>query len=438
MTSEQRPAAFPYAELARWKPALRRRAPIDLIHSANAGRLAPLVALKYQRMCMSPFTFLRGAAAVMAYDLSLFGSTGIHAQLCGDAHVQNLGAYEGLDGRLIFDINDFDESCRGPFEWDLKRMAVSILLAGAEAKLGRGSCLRAAESFLNSYRGLVLELSTLPVLETARYQVHRLAALAPISRVLRKAERATPTRLRDRLMQSTADGYCFRNEPPLLHRVLDEERAAVLAAVPEYVESLLPERRHFFRQFTVRDVGFKVVGTGSIGLRDYLVYLEGNGAAASNDPLILQIKEEAPSVYASYLAAQSPAENAPFSSPAAIAEPTHEGRRVVEAQRAMQLQSDPLLGWTTLHKRGYLVRQLNDHKAAVDLAALSGAELGEYAQVCGEMLARGHARSGDAGEIAAYLGDGKQCTAALLAFAQTYAAQTTDDWRRFTSELKRL
>ena len=442
---------------APWNLALRRRAPVDLIHSANAGRLAPLVALKYQRMCMSPFTFLRGSAAVMAYDLSLSANSGIHSQLCGDAHVQNLGAYEGLDGRLIFDINDFDETISGPFEWDLQRMAVSLLLAGTEAGLGKSRCLRAAATFLASYRGLLVRLAALPTLAMARYQVHRLAGIAPISRVLRKAERATPARLRDRLMEAAPSGdFQFRHEPPLLHRVEGDERATVLAALPEYVESLLPARRPFYHQFTVRDVGFKVVGTGSIGLRDYLVYLEGANSNSPDDPLILQIKEEAPSVYAPYLPA-SAADAAPATSADSVPHPkdddkaapasapnrrpdpaAHEGRRVVEGQRTMQLQSDPLLGWTTLHGQGYLVRQLNDHKAAVDLSALSGAELGEYAQVCGEMLARGHARSGNPRQIAAYLGDGKQFTAALLAFAEAYSAQTTEDWRHFTSELKRL
>ncbi len=169
-------------------------------------------------------------------------------------------------------------------------------------------------------------------------------------------------------------------------------------------------------------MGFKVVGTGSIGLRDYCVYMEGNG---SGDPLFLQLKQEAPSVYAAYL-------------PESYAPLRNEGQRVVEGQRAMQLQSDPLLGWTTLDGQGYLVRQLNDHKAAIDVAGLHGVDLEEYGKVCGEMLARGHARSGDAQRLAGYLGDGKQFTEAILAFAGAYAAQTIGDWEHFVSELRRL
>ncbi len=399
------------------------RGPMDLLHSVNAERLPSLIGLKYQRMSMSAFVYFRGAAAVMAYDLALAANSEIVTQLCGDAHVQNLGSYTGLDDRLIFDINDFDETMPGPFEWDVKRMATSILLGGQDAKLKKSSCMRAAGSFLTAYCGLVQKLSLLPVLETARYQVHRLAGIAPISKVLRKAERATPVHAREHLMEKTADGFQFKIEPPLLHRMMGEQREAVLAALPEYMESLLPERRHFFRQFTARDVGFKVVGTGSIGLRDYCVYMEGNG---SDDPLLLQIKQEAPSVYAPYLLEM------------AVALPGNQGQRVVEGQRAMQLQSDPLLGWTMLHGQGYLVRQLNDHKAAIDIVELNGAGLEEYGTVCGEMLARGHVRSGDAHMLAGYLGDGKQFTSAILAFAESYAEQTASDWEHFVLQLKRL
>jgi len=404
---------------------------MELLHQGNAERLSSLVGLKYQRMSMSAFIYFRGAASVMAYDLALAVNSEIVTQLCGDAHIQNLGSYAGLDDRLIFDINDFDETIRGPFEWDVKRMATSILLGGQDAKLKKSSCLRAAESFLTAYCGLVQKLSLLPVLETARYQVHRLTGIAPVSKVLRKAERATPVHARERLMEQTEEGLRFRTEPPLLHRVTGEEREAVLAALPKYMESLLPERRHFFRQFTARDVGFKVVGTGSIGLRDYCVYMEGNGI---DDPLLLQLKQEAPSVYAPYL----PKTATDAATEAAAALPGNQGQRVVEGQRAMQLQSDPLLGWTTLHGQGYLVRQLNDHKAAIDIAALNGAGLEEYGTVCGEMLARGHARAGDAHLLAGYIGDGKQFIAAILAFAESYASQTVSDWEHFVLQLKRL
>nr|WP_281372365.1 DUF2252 domain-containing protein [Granulicella arctica] len=377
------------------------------------GRVRSLISLKYQRMSASPFGFFRGAAPVMAYDLSLSAHTGIVNQLCGDAHVQNLGAYCGIDGRLIFDINDFDETIRGPFEWDVKRMATSILLAGEQAKVKGSDCRGAAQAFLDSYCRLMKRLSLLPILDVARFQVHRLEAMTPILKILLQAERATPLHSRDQLTEITRAGRIFRSNPPVLWRVRGDERRAALASLDRYRKTLLPERQHFLAQFRPIDVAFKVVGTGSVGLRDYCVYLEGNGP---DDPLFLQIKEETASAYAPYLQKSASPE-------------MHNGQRVADGQRALQLQSDPFLGWTSFGRRDYLVRQLNDHKASLDVTTLNTTGLIEYAQVCGEMLARGHARSGDAREVVGYLGGGKRFKAAILEFASAYADQTTEDWK---------
>ncbi len=369
-------------------------------------------------MAVSPFGFFRGSACVMAYDLSLVINTGIEAQLCGDAHVQNLGAYSGPDGRLVFDINDFDESIRGPFEWDLKRMTTSILLAGREAKLKPGTIADAAESFLAAYTALIHSFLAMPVLQVARFQVHRLGAVEPISKILAKAEHATPLHSLESLTTQYPKGRIFKSNPPLLERVEGAEREAVLGSLKPYLRSLLPERRHFFARFTPIDVAFKVVGTGSVGLRDYTIYMEGNGPT---DPLFLQIKQESTSCYAPY-----------FSTPTK----QHQGQRVAEAQRAMQLQSDPLLGWTTIGKHEYLVRQLNDHKASVILDSLKAGDLCQYATVCGEMLARGHARSGDVRQIAGYLGNGRRFNKAIQEFAHNYAARMEADWKAFTKTHK--
>ncbi len=413
----QRRKQFPRAELAHWEPHRRTRDPLEVLDAAMAGRLPELADLKRERMSTSPFGFFRGAVPVMASDLALTDHSGIESQLCGDAHVQNLGAYTGEDGRLIFDINDFDETIRGPFEWDLKRMAASILLAGSDAGLKAGAARRAARQFLRTYCSLLLELAELPVLEAARFQVKRLDSIAPISKILLKAERSSPLQSLEKLTEKTPEGRRFRTEPPVLRRVTGEEAAAVLHALTPYQASLQPERRRFLERFRPIDVAFKVVGTGSVGLRDYCVYLQGNGPG---DPLFLQLKEEALSAYAPYLAqAAHLIEN--------------QGQRVVEGQRAMQLQSDPMLGWTAIDGRSYLVRQLNDHKASVDLANLRSRDLAEYATVCGEMLARGHARSGDASEIAGFLGKGKRFSKAVLEFAEAYAAQTAHDWKQLVA-----
>jgi uncharacterized protein (DUF2252 family) len=422
MFGEQQRQAFPRDELAKWSPHLRKQRPLKVLQAAMHGRVPALASIKKTRMKASAFGFFRGAVPIMAYDLSLMGSSGVVAQLCGDAHVQNLGAYSNLDGRLTFDINDFDETIRGPFEWDVKRMATSILLAGQYAKMKGGSCTEAAEVFLSEYCSLIQRLAHMPVLEVARYQVHRLARIAPISEILAHAEHSTPLASLNKLTEKTKDGRRFQNCPPLLRRVTGKQAAEVLASLGPYTQSLLPERRHFLAQFRAVDVAFKVVGTGSIGLRDYCVYLEGNPETqGGSDPLFLQIKEEAHSAYWGYL-------------PQVKGTAKHQGQRAADGQRAMQLVSDPLLGWTHLHGRDYLVRQLNDHKASVDITKMKPKDLAQYAAVCGELLARGHARSGSAREIAGYLGVGKRFRSAIMDFARAYAEQTVTDWKEFCKE----
>jgi uncharacterized protein (DUF2252 family) len=417
------------ADHAGWQANLRRADPLALLAQSMRGRVPELVAIKYDRMAASPFGFFRGAVPVMACDLSLSANTGIFTQLCGDAHVRNLGAFAAPDGRLVFDLNDFDETIRGPFEWDVKRMAASLMLAGREAGAKHGHCRDAAFSFLASYRSSMHTFARMPVLALARYQVHRLQTVKPISQILSLAERATPLHNLDALTLPAADApgsraatarlprptgphaRIFKTLPPDLTRVHGAAASAVLDSLEPYAQCLQPERRHFLAQYTPLDVAFKIVGTGSVGLRDYCVYLQGNGPA---DPLFLQIKEEVDSAYAPYLG--QPCE-------------PHQGRRAVDGQRAMQFQSDPFLGWTTIQGRDYLVRQLNDHKAAVLLDQLKSAALLEYAAVCGETLARGHARAGDPAMIAGYLGASDRFDLAIARFAAEYADQTERDWQ---------
>ncbi|WP_238324506.1 DUF2252 domain-containing protein [Pseudacidobacterium ailaaui] len=401
---------------AHWRPEARRHNPLALMEASMRGRVPSLIALKYERMTASPFGFFRGAVPVMAADLSLLPHTSILNQICGDAHVRNLGAYAAPDGRLVFDINDFDETIRGPFEWDLKRLATSLVLAGREVGDKRAVCEEAVDRFVSQYRKYIDMFARMPVLEMVRFQVHRLQRITPVSSALLKAERATPIHTLEQLTvpakgRAGEDGKrIFRQDPPLLTRLSSAQARAVLASLHEYRQTLLPERRHFFAQYRPVDVGFKVVGTGSVGLRDYLVFMEGNG---SGDPLFLQIKEEPVSAYAEYLEYHGP---------------HHQGQRVAEGQRAMQFQSDPFLGWTTIGHRHFLVRQLNDHKASIEIEDLKGQGLLEYAEMCGELLARGHSRSGDPCLIAGYLGNGKRFAEAILKFAEAYADQTEQDW----------
>jgi uncharacterized protein (DUF2252 family) len=415
---------------AGWQPKARTADPLRLLADSMRGRVPALVSIKYDRMAASPFGFFRGAVPVMAYDLSLGPNTGIFTQLCGDAHVRNLGAFAAPDGRLVFDINDFDETIPGPFEWDVKRLATSLILAGREAGAKHGSCRDAALAFLVSYRTQMHLFARMPVLQLARFQVHRLQSVAPISQIMRLAERATPLHNLDALTLPAADASdsrtatselpprardprarIFKSAPPDLTRVHGPAARHVLDSLVTYAETLEPARRHFLSQYTPLDIAFKVVGTGSVGLRDYCIYMQGNGA---QDPLFLQIKEEPASAYAPYLGQQTE---------------RHQGRRVVDGQRAMQFQSDPFLGWTTIQGRDYLVRQLNDHKGSIELDQLKSAALLEYAAVCGETLARGHARAGDPCAIAGYLGASTRFDDAIARFATDYAAQTERDWQ---------
>lgn len=404
---------------ARWDPKLRTHDPLALIEESMRGRVPGLVTLKYERMMASPFGFFRGAVPVMAADLGLLPHTGIVTQICGDAHVRNLGAFAAPDGRLLFDINDFDETIRGPFEWDLKRLATSLVLAhretssnGAKGKKSTAVVLK----FVESYTKLVQTLARMPVIDVGRFMVHRLQRIAPVSNALLKAERASPLHTLETLTVETKKGRVFKEDPPILHRLTPQRARPVLAALKTYRENLLPERQHFFSQYRPLDVAFKVVGTGSVGLRDYVVYMEGNGP---RDPLFLQVKEEPGSAYLPYLpGAQGPAGGS-----------AHHGRRVADGQRAMQFLSDPFLGWTTIANRDYLVRQLNDHKASIEIADLQGQGLLDYAEICGELLAKGHARSGDACVLAGYLGNGEKCGHALAKFAEAYADQTDADWQ---------
>jgi len=394
-------------------PKARMSSPLKLLERSMRGRVPSLIQLKYQLMAESPFAYFRGAVPVMAADLALTPSTGIVCQLCGDAHVRNLGAFAAPDGRLVFDINDFDETIRGPFEWDLKRMAASLALAGRGSGHKESAIHGTIERCIQRYCAQINAFAQMPQLEVARFQVHRLGAVEPIHDALLKAERATPQHTLDQLTEpAKAKSRRFKTLKPTLTRVTGREAAAVLASLGPYSKMLEPQRQHLLSLYRPVDVAFKVVGTGSVGLRDYCVYFEGNGPA---DPLFLQIKEEPDSAYTAYLPTAHPA--------------PHNGQRSAEGQRAMQVQSDPFLGWTHIASRQYLVRQLNDHKGSIDLEDLGGSALEAFAEVCGELLARGHARSGDPLILAGYLGTGDGFAQALAKFGAAYADQTEADWQ---------
>jgi uncharacterized protein (DUF2252 family) len=395
----------------------------DLLQCAAKGRVPSLVRLKWQLMAASPFGYFRGAVPVMAADLAVQPNTGILTQICGDAHVRNLGAFAAPDGRLVFDISDFDETIHGPFEWDLKRMAASLVLAGRESGHKNSSARDAVVQCITHYAALMKTLAQMPSIEMARFQVHRIGTVQPIHTALLKAERATPLHTLDQLTEPSSDKpdatRRFKEDKPMISRVTGKQAAEVLAALGPYRNMLEPQRQHLLSLYRPIDVAFKVVGTGSVGLRDYCIYFEGNGPG---DPLFLQIKEEPASGYAAYLPDAHP--------------PHHNGQRAGEGQRSMQIQSDPFLGWTHIAGRDFLVRQLKDHKASIELEDLSQDGLAAFAQVCGELLARSHARAGDPLTISGYIGNGASFAEALADFGAAYADQTEKDWQELRRSIR--
>jgi uncharacterized protein (DUF2252 family) len=407
------------SEQGHWHPVKDRADPLAILQESNAERLPHLVPLKMGRMALSPFGFFRGAAPVMAADLARRPYTGLLVQLCGDAHVQNIGAFATPEGRLAFDLNDFDETIQGPWEWDLARLAASVVLAGREAGNGNRLCGEAVRTLTRSYRESMDRFAEMGLLDLARYEVHRHTKDGPVRAALGKAERATAAHAVEKLTVPTKSGRRFHDRPPLLCHVPGRTARAVIGSLAAYRETLGPDRRLVVEGYRPLDVAFKVVGTGSVGTRDYVVLCVGRHA---DDYFLLQVKEELPSCYVRYLS-----EVAPY---------RHQGQRVAEGQHRMQTYSDPFLGWTSLEGRDYLVRQLSDHKAKVELEDMEGAALVEYALVSGEILAKGHARTGDAGAIAGYCGRAAKLDKAMAAFAIAYADQTDLDHERLLQAIK--
>jgi uncharacterized protein (DUF2252 family) len=399
---------------ASWNPERRTYDVVDLLIAANRDRIPELLPIKMGRMAISPFTFYRGSVPLMAADLSTMPNTKIRVQICGDAHVRNLGAFAAPDGKMVFDINDFDETVEAPWEWDLKRLGASLILAGREAGNTERACRNAILEFSRSYRETIHHLAEIPYLESVRYRVH-LAADVAVRSTLRKAERSTPLQsLKKLTVPSSHSMRRFKEAKPLLTHVSPALKKVILESFGNYRETLQPERLHILDLYRPADVAFKVVGTGSVATRDYVVLMFGNGPG---DPLFLQIKEEPLSSYAPYV--RNPQTN------------INQGRRVVEGQRRMQVESDPLLGWTSFEGRDYLVRQLSDHKASIDNEDLHGKGLLSFAQTCGQVLAKGHTRSGDPYAIGGYIGVGAKLDRALEKFAIAYADQVTTDYETF-------
>jgi uncharacterized protein (DUF2252 family) len=410
-------------EHARHAVAAERPGVVEFVEAGNQGRLPELVGLRVARMVASPFGFLRGSAGLMGVDLAGGPITGVNAQLCGDAHAANFGLYGTADGRIVMDINDFDDTVPGPWEWDLKRLAASLVVAGRVGGVSEKACLRAARDAARAYRRGLAHLAAEPFLQSwtalgdesviGRAQADALTD--DFAAAAKKAVGNTSARVAERVThRSDEHGWRFVPDPPLLSAVDDQTRDEVLAGLARYPGTLRESRRELIARYDPLDVAFRVVGTGSVGLRSYVVLLHGNG----DEALILQVKQAQPPSLGGVLGLE----------PAA-----HDGQRIVDGARLVQADSDILLGWTTIGGRSYIVRQFRNRKADIDAAALGGDHLDDYGRLAGTLLARAHTRSTDPRVLDGYCswepGDphGKAFDKAIGRFAVAYADQTERD-----------
>lgn len=423
----------PRGSHAEWAPAPDRPDPVDLLKTQAKDQLADLVPIRYERMMVSPFTFMRGAAIVMANDLASTPKTGIQAQLCGDAHLLNFGAYASPERALLFDLNDFDETLPGPWEWDVKRLAASFVVAGRDNGFDAADCRGAAQAAAAAYRQRMGEFSEMGELEVwySRVGVDEIRGLlsdAKTKKTTKKLGKAVrKARGRDSLqalskLTTVVDGHRrIIDDPPLLIRIPegDEVRIQINAILESYRRTLQDDRRHLLDRYRFVDVARKVVGVGSVGTRAYVVLLEGRD---EDDPLFLQVKEAVASV---------------LEGPVHPSNYAHHGHRVVAGQRLMQTASDIFLGWFRgTEGRDYYWRQLRDMKGSAEVERMSSDELVLYAGLCGWALARAHARSGDRVQIAAYLGKSERFDGAIADFAHAYADQTERDHAALCAAVK--
>ncbi|QSQ24739.1 DUF2252 domain-containing protein [Pyxidicoccus parkwayensis] len=416
----------PRSEHAHWKP-FRGRDPLEQLRRSDATRLPWLVPVRHERMAESNFAFLRGTPFVMASDLSRTRVSGLRSQLCGDAHLANFGLFGTPERRLIFDLNDFDETLPGPFEWDVKRLAASCVVVSRRNGLGCGR--KAARHAVRAYRRMMRELAPQGLLEVwsrgvdAKQFVRDCSSPDGLAKqAVEKALRHTSAHAVEKLTEERDGQRHLAYQPPLLFPLAAvkmgisaaELRRRMKRLAVGYLSSLDGAMRDLCLRYRQREWGFKVVGVGSVGLQAYVVFCEGNGA---DDPLVLQVKEAQASVLE------------PYVGPSGF---RGHGERVVVGQKRMQAVSDLFLGWTEVEGMGaFYVRQLRDMKGSLDVEKMESDVLLEYSESCGATLARAHARTGDAAAIAGYLGSSTCFDEAVADFACAYADQMDEDYGRF-------
>ena len=431
-------ADVPRSSHAGWDPPAGRRDPVTVLEEQAQARVQELVPIRHGRMLVSPFTFYRGAAALMAADLATTPRTALQAQLCGDAHLSNFGAFSAPDRRLIFGLNDFDETLPGPFEWDVKRLVASFAVAGRDRQFDARERKTVSLAAARSYRTAMRAFAEMRALDVwyARLDIDEMAKrwsgdvsakqLKRFERNVAKARTKDSLRAADRLTHVVDGKVRIISDPPLIVPIeefatgeADAVENLARSVIRSYRRTLTSDRRHLLERFHYGDAARKVVGVGSVGTRAWIILMLGND---DNDPLFLQLKEAGPSVLEPHLGKSKFAQH---------------GQRVVEGQRLMQAASDIMLGWIRTAgagdtERDFYMRQLWDGKGSAIVEAMEPNAMVAYAEMCGWTLAHAHARSGDATAIASYLGSSDRFDRALASFSEDYADQNERDYAAFS------
>jgi uncharacterized protein (DUF2252 family) len=421
---------FPRTAQAAWRARSKSQDIVKLLEESDVGRIAGLLPVKYQRMAVSPFTFFRGAAIIQARDLAHAPVSGITVQACGDCHLANFGGFASPERVLVFDINDFDETFPGPWEWDMKRLGASLVLAARDRGFSKTVANQAARAGAASYRKRMSEFAEMKVLDAwyatvnaeqvKEYFRNDKDMSARLAKKQKQARSQNSEAVIPKLTEVVEGRRKIKDSPPVIYHF--EEYAKNLEKgharfVAEYTKSLQPDRQRLFQRYHLQDSAIKVVGVGSVGTRCYLSLL----LADDVDPLFLQVKEARRSV---------------LEPPNGRSRYAHQGIRVVEGQRLMQGASDIFLGWASTKHHDYYLRQFRDMKVSAEIETFRPATLVAYATLCGWALARAHAKAGDAPMIAGYLGATDQFDGALAQYSESYADQAERDYGTFRAAIR--